>query len=116
MEEAIQSSTNRHDTKVSVESVWSEITSCLINACDKICGWIKGGHVQSESWWWDENVSSSIKNKRELRKKWQKSESKEMYLAVKRKAQSRVYHAKKSLKNKNSVSLKRQMVKNSPSN
>ena len=95
VEEAIHSSSNLQSSATSVESMWNDISNCLTVACDKICGWTKGCSNQRETWWWDENVSNLIKNKRKLWKEWQKGGSKELYLAAKRKAKSGVYLAKK---------------------
>ena len=95
VEEAIHSSSNLQSSATSVESMWNDISTCLTVACDKICGWTKGRSIQRGTWWWDENVSNLIKNKRKLWKEWQKGGSKELYLAAKRKAKSGMHRAKK---------------------
>ena len=53
------------DLEADVESIWTEIKSCLINACDSVCGWTKGNCKQErETWWWDETVESLVKQKK----------------------------------------------------
>ena len=94
VEENINSSTllSNPDSEADVESIWTEIKSCLINACDSVCGWTKGYCKQErETWWWDETVDSSVKQKRKLLQEWQKGGSKEKYLEAKKKAKSGVY-------------------------
>ena len=78
VEEAFHSSSNLQSSATNVESMWNDISTCLTVACDKICGWTKGRSIQRETWWWDENVSNLIKNKRKLSKEWQKGGSKEL--------------------------------------
>ena len=41
-EEAIHSSSNLQSNATSVESMWNDISTCLNDVCDKICGWTKG--------------------------------------------------------------------------
>ena len=61
------------DSEADAESIWTEIKSCLINACDSVCGWAKGNcKKERETWWWDEIVESLVKQKRKLCKEWQK--------------------------------------------
>ena len=80
------------DSEVDVELIWTEIKSCLINACDYVCGWTKGNCKQEkETWWWDETVEIFVKQKRRLQNEWQKGGSKEKYLQAKRKAKSGVH-------------------------
>ena len=53
------------DSEADVESIWTEIKSCLINFCDSVCVWTKGNCKQErETWWWDETVDSLVKQKR----------------------------------------------------
>ena len=49
-----------------VNHFWAEITSCLLNACDKTCGWTKGATGHKETWWWDDTVNNTIKLKHKL--------------------------------------------------
>ena len=94
------------DSEADVESIWTELKSCLINACDSVCGWMKGNCKQErETWWWDETVESFVRLKKELWKEWQKGGSKEKYLEAQRKAKSGVYVAKRKT-NKHLVSWK----------
>ena len=98
VEESINSSTllSDPDSEADVESIWTEIKSCLINACDSECGWTKGNCKQErETWWLEETVESLVKQIRKLWKEWQKGGSKEKYLEANRKAKSAVYVAKR---------------------
>ena len=95
------------DSEADAESIWTEIKSCLINACDFVCGWAKGNcKKERETWWWDETVESLVKQKRKLCKEWQKRGSKEKYLEAKRKAKSGVYVAKRKAQEEKLVMVK----------
>ena len=79
-----------------VESVWNDLKSCILNPFDKTCGWSKANQRRVETWWWNADVESAVKEKRSLWKAWKNGASKEPYLAAKRKAKNEVYLAKKS--------------------
>ena len=84
------------DSEVNVESIWTEIKSCLINARDSACDWTERNDKQErETWWWDETVESLVQQKRKLWKEWHKGVSKEKYLDSKRRAKLGVYIAKR---------------------
>ena len=52
---------------INSDSAWSEIKTCLLNACDTVCGWTRGGKPKrKETWWWNDEVDSIIKEKRRL--------------------------------------------------
>ena len=58
--ESAQSFQNPHNS----DSAWSEIKTCLLNACDTVCGWTQGGKPKcKETWWWNDEVDSTIKEK-----------------------------------------------------
>ena len=68
-EESINSSTllSCPDLEADVESIRTEIKSCLINACDSVCGRTKGTCKQIRAtWWWDETIENVVKQKRKL--------------------------------------------------
>ena len=48
VKESINSSTllSDPDSEADIESIWTEIKSCLINACDSLLGWPKGNSKQ----------------------------------------------------------------------
>ena len=78
------------------DSAWTKIKNCLLNACNTVCGGTEGGETKhKETWWWNDEVNSTIKEKRQLWNKWQKGGDKEKYLLAKRKAKSAVYPARK---------------------
>ena len=74
---------------------WTEIKTCLLNACDTACDWTRGGKPKRKETWWNDEVDSTIKEKIRLWKDWQKGGDKEKYLQAKRKAKSAVYAARK---------------------
>ena len=37
------------DSGADVESIWTETKSCLINACDSVCGWMKRNSKQDRN-------------------------------------------------------------------
>ena len=46
------------------DSAWVEIKTCLLNARDINCGWTQGGKPKrKETWWWNDEVDSTIKEK-----------------------------------------------------
>ena len=98
---------------IDINTYWNEIKACLFSACDKVCGWTRGGkQKQRETWWWDNSVNKIIKQKRKLWKEWQKGGDKEKYLEAKRKAKSAVYAAKKKAQEENLSNLKSRDGKN----
>ena len=54
VEESINSSSllSDPDSEADGESIWTEIKSCLINACDSVCGWTKRNCKQERETWW----------------------------------------------------------------
>ena len=60
-----------------------------------VWGWTRGGKPKRKETWWNDEVDSTIKEKRRLWKEWQKGGDKEKYLQAKRKAKSAVYAARK---------------------
>ena len=55
--------------------------TCLFNACNTVCDWKRGGKPKrNETWWWNYEVNSTIKEKKQLWKEWQKGGDKERYL------------------------------------
>ena len=66
VEKSINSSTLPSDLDLEgdVESIMTEIKSCLINVCDSVCGCTKGNSKQErEIWWWDKTVESQVNRK-----------------------------------------------------
>ena len=50
---------------VGVNEAWNLLKSALVEAAESICGWTKGGPVRyNETWWWNEDVSNVINEKR----------------------------------------------------
>ena len=65
---------------------------------------------RKETWWWNDEVDLTIKEKRRLWKEWQKGGDKEKYLQAKRKAKSAVYVARKRAQEDKFGDLKKTMI------
>ena len=79
-------------------SAWTEIKTCLLNACDTVCGWTQSGRPKcKETWWWNDEVDSTIKGK---------------YFQAKRKAKSAVYAARKRAQEEKFGDLKSNDLRN----
>ena len=57
-----------------VEAVWKELKDCLLGVAEEVCGSTKGPPRHKESWWWDEECSRAVVEKRRLYGIWQKTE------------------------------------------
>ena len=80
----------------SVEGGWTHLKSALVDAAAETCGWTKGGcQRHKETWWWNDEVDSIIKEKRKAWMEWKRGGCKEDYLRVKRAAKAAVYIAKR---------------------
>ena len=94
----VSESLNAAQPTPDIDQTWTDIKSSLTDACEKVCGWTKGGKARrhQETWWWNTEVDDAIKAKRKAWKDWQKNGgSKEIYLATKRQAKKVVYTAKR---------------------
>ena len=62
------------------DSAWTEIKTCLLNACDTVCGRTQGDKPKrKETWWWNDEVDCTIKEKRRLWKEWEKGGDKSIF-------------------------------------
>ena len=76
-----------------VESVWSGLSSSLLEAADAVCGRTKSPPRHKETWWWNENIGEIVKEKQRLFNVWRntKSESdKKLYIAAKHQAKKEI--------------------------
>ena len=80
--ESAQSFQNAQNSDIA----WTEIKRCLLNACDTVSGWTWGGKPIRKETWWNDEVDSTMKEKRQFWKEWQKAADKEKYLQAKKKA------------------------------
>ena len=56
------------------DGTWEKLESIMIKASEKACGRTKGGRGRErESWWWNDEVESVVKEKKAAYKVWQKS-------------------------------------------
>ena len=101
------------DAKTDISTYLNEIKSCLLEACDKVCGWTRGGKQQKrKTWWWNDYVDEVIKQKRKLWKEWQNGGDKKKYLVAKRTAKATVYDAEKKAQSENLSDLESKHGKN----
>ena len=54
----------------SVENHWNVLKGALLEATDRSCGWTKGPDRHKETWWWNDDVSNFVSEKRKLWKEW----------------------------------------------
>jgi len=84
----VQESTQTFQYPTHPDRAWDEIKSCLLVTCDSTCGWTKGGKPKrNETWLWNDEVDTVIKEKRRLWKKWQNGGDKEEYHQAKRRVE-----------------------------
>ena len=58
-----------------VEVVWKELKGCLLGVAEEVCGRTKGPVRHEETWWWNDECSRVVEEKRRLYGIWQKSKS-----------------------------------------
>ena len=51
---------------VSVEGYWNVLKGALREAIDRSCGWIKGPAGHKQTWWWNDDISNIVGEKRKL--------------------------------------------------
>lgn len=73
--EEVQQRASEIDTTLGLDEKWSRMKSIWLEAAEKVVGKTKGKPRHKETWWWDENVSAAVDEKRLAYKKWQKSKS-----------------------------------------
>ena len=77
---------------------WIDLKGVLISTAEEMCGTSKGGKkINKETWWWSEEVQTSIKKKKEAFKNWQREgtdQLKEVYKEKKKEAKRAVAKAK----------------------
>ena len=53
--------------------MWIDLKGVLFSTTEELCGTSKGGKkINKETWWWSEEVQTSIKKKEEAFKNWQR--------------------------------------------
>ncbi|KAK3856635.1 hypothetical protein Pcinc_037055 [Petrolisthes cinctipes] len=76
-------------------SQWKKLKDTLLTVTEQTCGWTKGPPRHKVTWWWNEEVENSIKEKRKLWSDWKRGlVNEEMYLVAKRTARRAIYKAK----------------------
>ena len=81
--------------EATVEDLWTLLKNDLLETSNVTCGWTKGPPRHKVTWWWNNEVDTLIRAKRELWKEWKRGGSKEQYLIAKKAARRGVYNAKK---------------------
>ena len=82
-----------------VDSRWSGLKSCLIDAAGEACGYSKGPPRHTRTWWWQDELDEVIETKRQCYIKWKKSRKKSdkaTYKSANRRAKKDVAKAKES--------------------
>ena len=98
---------------VGVNEAWNHLKSALVEAAESTCGWTKGGPVRhNETWWWNEDVSNVINEKRKAWKCWKSGGPKADYIAAKRAAKLAVYTAKRDAQSEQFSSINDNSDKN----
>ncbi len=80
----------------SPDAIWEQLKSTLLQATEDVCGWTKARPSRKQTWWWNNDVTHVVREKRRLWKEWKKGGSREAYLEAKRMAKLSVYRAKKA--------------------
>ena len=77
-----------------MEGKWKLLRESLHEAAVQVCGVSKKHHWRKETWWWNDQVESAVKEKRKLYKVWKTGGSREAYNAAKCFARRAVYIAR----------------------
>ena len=88
------------------EAIWGNFKSAILGATEETCGETKKRNRNRVTWWWDDQVSVAIAEKRKKWKAWKEGGSKEEYLKAKRSAKKAVYTAKKAAEDEKFANLK----------
>ena len=80
----------------SVNSVWSNLKSCLLHTADAVCGRTKNHRWHKETWWWNHEIDHLVKEKRKAWKVWKAGGSREDYNLKKKAAKRAIYLAKRA--------------------
>ena len=87
--------------KPDVDHLWNCLKTSLISATEKTCGKSKGGTKNNATWWWNNDVEKTIKEKRRAYKAYKKGEcSRGVYTLANKKAKHAVYLAKRAAETK----------------
>ncbi|KAI5746693.1 hypothetical protein M8J77_006372 [Diaphorina citri] len=81
------------------QDLWANYREVILEVGENVLGKTsgKGGPKDKETWWWNEEVKKYIKEKKDTKKKWDKSnkpEDKEAYRKAKKEAKKAVAQAK----------------------
>jgi len=58
-----------------LESKWNAVKEIWQKATEQVCGWTKGPPRLSETWWWNDEVTRAIEEKRRCYKIWHKTKT-----------------------------------------
>ena len=66
------------------DSMWNTVADGIRRISKEVLGESKGkGPISKETWWWDDEVQTMVKAKKECFKKWQKDRNEENFLGYK---------------------------------
>ena len=92
------------DPNHNVNEKWTCMKEAMIKASEEVCGKTKGPPRHKETWWWTEEVSKVVEEKRKCYNKWHKAKEKESdeqdalkdeYVEAKKRAKKAVIAAKR---------------------
>jgi Reverse transcriptase (RNA-dependent DNA polymerase) len=86
-----------------VDGAWNGLKSCLLEVSDNVCGKSKGRPRHKETWWWSEEVSKAVDEKRKLFKVWRTRKTRlaeEKYKAAKKVVSKLVHEAQEAERRK----------------
>ena len=82
-----------------VEEIWGDIKEILVTTAMEVCGRTNGKpRWNKETWWWNQEVQTAIKEKRLVRKRWEEDnndQTKERHRQAKREAKRTVAVARR---------------------
>ena len=65
----------RDRSEEDVETIWKELKGCLLGVAEEVCGSTRGPPRHKESWWWNDECSKAVEEKRRLFGIWQESKN-----------------------------------------
>ena len=78
------------------ENLWQSYKSILKSSAESVCGMSKNHNWRKETWWWNDEVDTTIKSKRKAWKAWKNGGSRDEYNRAKAIAKKAVFLAKKA--------------------
>jgi hypothetical protein len=58
---------SRSAEDIGVEGIWKELKNCLIDTAKELCGESKGPSIHKETWWWSDECTKVVEEKKAAR-------------------------------------------------